>query len=533
VKYLLQYWPTQQLIECRPEDLNIFNVFQKKINPFRLPLPKSRPCYNKLLTQNRILLTVKPIYKIIILFILLADLSFSYTQYLQFFVDGDLPGIVSPSEGYTHVLSDPLAISVLTEGESYPATNRYFAHSVMMQYFKQVPLQLQSFLSPIDSVYHAMAIMKLLIHIALLILMAMYISGTTKLTDKKFLLSALLIFPIFQTYSYYGVIGIIDHCITYAIFYALAICYVLLMFLPFYLSFTKKQKLPISSVIFSSVICLIAVLNGPLNSGVIPIVAFLIIMQLWLPELKVSTAKSTVSRFYQSFKKIPAVYLIAAFIFISLCIYSLYIGKYNSENNWATIPIWERYKRLPIGIGKTMATKIGPMLLVISSVINIALLRKDQATFSKLKNILIWVSIFAVIYLLLLPLGGYRDYRPNIVRRDTFLPVTLCIMYVYGYSSLQVILSLQKRKIPYYIYIGLISLIFVNADAKVKNENNCEKESLYEIASSKADTVRLTNSCNVMSWGKIPQAEYSNNSAKLLQHWNITEKKKYFYHPNE
>lgn len=45
-------------------------------------------------------------------------------------------------------------------------------------------------------------------------------------------------------------------------------------------------------------------------------------------------------------------------------------------------------------------------------------------------NLFKWIGVFSLFYILLLPLGGYRDYRPNVLRHDTILPITLSLIFV-------------------------------------------------------------------------------------------------------
>ena len=63
---------------------------------------------------------------LIIAFLLLCDVGFSFYQYHNQAMDGDLALIALPGKVYTKVLQDPFGISALTDGESYAGINRYF-----------------------------------------------------------------------------------------------------------------------------------------------------------------------------------------------------------------------------------------------------------------------------------------------------------------------------------------------------------------------------------------------------------------------
>jgi hypothetical protein len=53
----------------------------------------------------------------------------------------------------------------------------------------------------------------------------------------------------------------------------------------------------------------------------------------------------------------------------------------------------------------------------------------------KMIRILMWIGIFTFMYIMLLPFGGYRPYRPRIIRYDTFMPVTIALIYYFGAST--------------------------------------------------------------------------------------------------
>ena len=104
--------------------------------------------------------------------------------------------------------------------------NRYFAHWTFFTYFNRVPILLQSFVEPIESVYLACTIAKLFIQILILSLLALYIAGKRKIVSIDFLIAAVLVIPLFQTNGYRSYMGIIDPSITYTFFmlYHLRFC---------------------------------------------------------------------------------------------------------------------------------------------------------------------------------------------------------------------------------------------------------------------------------------------------------------------
>ena len=166
--------------------------------------------------------------------LLLADLTYSFLQHYSMPLDGDMAGGIVPAEDVNPVLKDPFGFSVITENAVYPNPNRFFAHWTYFTYFNQVPILLQRFVSPFDSIYLASAIAKILIQLLILTLLAFYLTGRQKIFNADFLIAAILIVPLFQTNGYRSYMGIIDPTITYTFFYALPCAIILLFYLPFY-----------------------------------------------------------------------------------------------------------------------------------------------------------------------------------------------------------------------------------------------------------------------------------------------------------
>jgi hypothetical protein len=70
----------------------------------------------------------------------------------------------------------------------------------------------------------------------------------------------------------------------------------------------------------------------------------------------------------------------------------------------------------------------------------------------------------------------------------------------------------------------------MNADKLwIKENNNCERRALKELAQSPESIVELDNSCTVVAWGRMEHPGHSEVQAQLLQYWGITKSKKYYY----
>ena len=232
-----------------------------------------------------------------------------------------------------------------------------------------------------------------------------------------------------------------------------------------------------------------------------------------------------------SFSGLPFFLKASYVLSFTLSIYSLYIGKFNALNI-KDVAILDRYLRLPHGIFEVLFTKIGFPLLVFMIFINCFLVGRffSGKSGNELFRVLKWLCIFAFLYLLLLPLGGYRHYRPDIVRYDTFMPITLVIMFFYGYSTLYLFKAMSKRQMLIYISaIVIFLLIFINADRPQTEKQQCEMRSLKVFASSLQDVTVLQDDCTIMEYRIINDPGDSRLNARLLYHWNVIDRERYFY----
>ena len=452
----------------------------------------------------------------LLLLLLLLDLGYSFHQHYHVALDGDMAGIILPSEWYQPVLNDPFGLQVLLKGDRYAAPNRFFAHWTMSHYFKTTPFFFQRFISPIDSIYATAALAKTLIQLFIIWLLATYISGKGNPFRREFLVAAVLITPLFQASGYNTLMGIIDKSITYNFFFALPLGLLLLFFLPFFRSQIQEQKQTFRPVHISLLFLLAIVLsfNGPLIPAIVLLVCPAAILYQW--------RRKELSR--------P---LLFTFLFISaLSLYSFFIGTHNAENFAHSISLKERYLLVPQGLFSLFTLKLGPPLLLSMVMGNLFLLSrfKENPEAQKIRRVAKWIGLFAIVYILLLPLGGYREYRPNIVRRDTLMPLFLCLFFLYGWSAYFLIYHLQPRLKKW--YLGVLAgflLLFTVADEPIFTHNACERQGLEILSRSTEAIVRLPVDCTVLSWVPIADTKDSEWNAQLLEYWGVTKGKKLYY----
>lgn len=474
--------------------------------------------------------------KILLIVLLLADTSYSFYQHYHMPLDGDMAEIIlpSPEKGYYHVLKDPFGISVLKSHQRYSNPNRYFAHLTASGYFKNVPLWLQNIYSPIASIYLASGLAKILMQLVFILLLAYFISGISKISENKFLIAAVLVVSLFQSAGYNRYMGIIDQSIIYSFFYALPLALLMIFFIPFYkhIYFNK----PFKPGIFQSIILFISIVflafNGPLIPGIVLIGSFLILYNKWLINYKSKSTKNFFPRSFQAIFDLPKTLSFFLILFSLLSLYSLYIGTFNDLNYGNYISVWERYSRVPLGIYYQFTSKLAFPLLFLAITLNSIIIKRSIKTLEGKKYLQVqkWLIAFCLMYILLLPLGGFRIYRENILRYDTIIPVTMVIIYLFGKSSYILVFNLNKKYKTYFIVaIAIIILIFTNSDTMDLSRYNFEVKELEKLSNSNEAINRIDNRYPLMTWENKSNYKDTELNAKLLYYWNVTDTVRMYY----
>jgi hypothetical protein len=463
----------------------------------------------------------------LILFIT-GHLIYSFIQYYNTPLFGDLDGGVLQNEITEKIFDDPFGFHAIKNGEKHVNPNRFFTHFLLSKYFKNVPPWLQTFVDPISSVYLACALLKIIVQTFFIYVMAALISGTNNLFHKNFLISSALIFPLFQIYGYWSRMGIVDKSIAYTFFYALPLVLFMLFFLPFFQKLINQKEFRSIHYFFLVPLIIILPFSGPLIPAISIITSFLLFLYYTLTNKGEGV--------FQSLKKIPLPFYLLLIPLIITSLYSLFLGTfYDSNYQSDTIPIAERFSRLPYGLFSQLFHSLGFPLLLLAIGINIFLI-KQQSTpeGKKLMTYLNWIGIFALIFILLLPFGGYRPYRARIIRYDTFMPVTVALFYYFGITTYFLFQQLKgKRKKYYTASVAIILLIYSFADLGGINKNRCERKALQKMATSNDSIVSIPKDCFVMSWDNTFDYKESENRARLIHFWGITHEIKLFYNENQ
>lgn len=470
----------------------------------------------KSLTKNRLLLILVGIF-------LISDFTFSFIQYYNTPLSGDLAGHVLPDEAIQLVFDDPFGFHLLKTGESHSNPNRFFAHWAVAYYFQYLPLWLHKFTNPINSVYLASALAKLVIQLLFIYLLAFFISGSKNPAKKNFLIAAVIIAPLFQVYGYWSRMGIVDKSIVYTFFYALPLVILMLFFLPVFNRLIHLRKITTVQYFYMLPLIVILPLSGPLMSAVILLVSFLIFLDLFI--------RSEKRNLITFLKSVPNSFYILLIPINLWSLYSLFLGFYNLNYSGEMISLAERFSRLPEGIFSQLFHSFGfPLMLLFIGINTWHIKRINNQEGKKLIRILIWIGIFAILYILLLPFGGYRPYRPKIIRYDTFMPVTVALIYYFGASTYFLINHLKRiNKQRYVAAVLLCLLVFTFADLKGIGRNRCEKLAFEKMARSDDSIITIPKDCIVLDWHIVHDYKQSEKKAELIYYWRITDRKKLFY----
>ncbi len=475
--------------------------------------------------------------------LLLGDLVYSFRQFYGTPFDGDMvESVVPEGGGVEKTLADPLGIKTIFANDPHHNPNRFFAHWMHKEVFSTLPFLLQKVMQPIESIYVTAAIVKIITQVGLLILLVMAVCGTGKIFSKDFLLMAVLLIPLFQTNGFVKYIGLIDPHISYLFGYGLSMFFLMLYFFPLFREAYWGKKLilkwPVKLIwlLLAFVVCF----SGPLNTGVALILSLLMVAGNLRKNFRKNSQEPFVERIKAAINGIPKNYYFYLLPVSILSLYSLYVGTYNPSNYPQAFSLMEMYARLPLGLFNILFQKPAFPLLLIALGLNIFLIfryfRTDES--KKIAKAFRSFLLFSFIYLLLLPLGGYKEFRPNVIRYDTFIPITIGLFFLYGLTTFYLIRQMQhskelKYKYSFYPFIIVIFCWFSFADEPNFNSNRCEKGSLKVIAQSTDEIVALKNDCLVMSWLCIKNPEDSRGNAKMLHFFNITDSEKLYYNALE
>jgi len=448
-----------------------------------------------------------------LLTLLIFDLFFSFFQFFNTPLDGDMAGGIVLSSELESILNDPFGINAVYKGAAHPNPNRYFSHKLFYEYFRKVPAFLQHFVNPITSVYLACALIKLIFHGLFIWVFVKLVTNGKEKSIRIILALSILVSALLQTYGFNSQMGVIDKSITYFFFYGMPLILSLFYIVP-YARISIKTEDPTFShfeIVQLLVLTVILPFTGPLVPGYLLVLIFTGFCYCVFTKTN-------------PFRTNKIAFLLLLLLAI-ICLYSLYAGSLSTLYFANKLTLFDRYLVLPEGVLKAFTQKICFPLLILLSITNVQLLKHYFLdTSRKLLNVSNLLLIFSFLYIVLLPLGGYRPYRPEILRFDTVMPITAGLIFIYVYS-LYLLFSQVKGKYSKLVVIQfvLVILIFSNADKNGLGTNSCERNQLIIMQGSKAKVIKVDAKCKLLSWGIHSTKKQEFLNSKLLQIWNVLQ----------
>ncbi|MEZ4686867.1 MAG: hypothetical protein R3B47_12620 [Bacteroidia bacterium] len=432
----------------------------------------------------------------------MLDLAYSFFQHSQQAMQGDLMAVVLPQEHYAKVLEEPFGLAALLNGERYAGSNRYMIHEALYLYYNHVPQLLHAFFDPVESLYIATAFFKTMLQLGLCLLLAAYAFGAFALRDGRFWAIALCMAAFFQTLGFRSQMGIIDPSIVYTFFYALPLGLLLLFFYPWYrlVVFGKKDEKLMPGWLYPvwTLLALFLAFSGPLVPPLaVMFGGILLLYAFWQKQHRASWL---------------------LFLYTNQPVQPLYRHlqcrkcRRPFPPERCTPPAWpERNDAEQARLAAAFA-RAGAGRMAISQPGAAPPISRSGQSLCSLR-VSCWFTCCCCRWRL-------PAYRPNIVRYDTFMPVTFFVLIALGSLAYRVILA--KKRPAYFVVSGLLLVIFWNAD-RPKNARECEYTALKSMLQS--GEVLFPENCSVLSWKPVTDGYEREGIVQILGRWGILEEK--------
>lgn len=447
---------------------------------------------------------------------IIFDLVFSAARYHQLPIDGDFAKIAVPLN-YDYVLKDPIGFQAIAKDTTYSGAGRYSCHAAVWLWSRSVFHVIDKFApNPIESVFLLSTLFSILVHILFLWVAVNYISKKVPLSFNLKLLVIAMATSFLQMANLYYSIGVIDRSITYTFFYAFPLLVLSLNLFPFFRAYqTGKVQLTYIEWLLLPMISLTVAFSSPLIQPIV----ILISLSLVLAIVFFKHEKLTVVLNSKEFK-------IQFGFLLFCCVYAFWVSRHNSENG-VPMALWMRYFQLAKGIFFLLTKNIGILTLFALIGINLVILKwHNKLEYQKLYQLFLLFLAVSTAYIVLLPLGGYRSYRPYIVRYDTFMPVTFLMMFYVLLSTIVVwkIIARQEVQWKYGLLVGGFIIMWTMVDLPMKfQSNSCQRQSMYALYDSKDTVLYLSKKCNILTWdvADLSNPNYQWMLTKQFQEWGI------------
>jgi hypothetical protein len=437
----------------------------------------------------------------LIILILSFDVARTYRNFENTTLDGDIAKIVAPSSEYQAVLDNPLGIHVWRDGEATAAPNRFAAHYGFGFWMNHVPALLGE--GSVGALYDAVALLKMVTHAGLVVLLVLMIGGGIRASFVERLCVLFIISALFQDSGVFmEYFSVIDPSVTYVYFYATQF----LFLIAFGLLIASSGPMNYLTALIVGLGAPLLALGGPLNSPMIGVggLAYLLYRMLLDGHVKMKWDQKTL-------------FVIYAIIWAA---YSFWLGRFNTEHGWAELGLLDRYARLWQGIEIMTKPWQGAWFFILPVIVSNVVALLFVGVEKKYIAIYCALALFVVVWILLLPLGGYRDYRHFIVRRDSLLPVNLVLIYIIAHSTVLLMRKYATLALPAIV----CAVYFMGVDWVVKPTNKNERVQFTRLITASGPCVALPRDGTLMHWNYESDCQESRWNVVYLKRIGILKR---------
>ena len=462
------------------------------------------------------------------------NLFTSFEQYNKNGLDGDIARINMPNRSFSKIYSDPVGVQAAFYHERYNGAGRWFCFESEYLLFHQGYFLVNYFnRDKIESLFLTATLFQWVCHWLMVIVLAFYVNMSKKIRIWNIIFASALILPFFQ----FGIdlvnVGIINHAISYTFFYAFPMTLWLIFFYPFFrMLFYENTKFSKSIFQITTIFLLglLIVFSSPLIAPLGIIFGCILILLFFLKGNN-SFLASDLNNILIRIKNIPVTVRILLPVFMVVCIYDFYLGKFNTENI-TDLSLKYRFHLMLNGIPNYLINFGLPycfglliMVYFFSRKYFPEILKTSEVRFLK------FISFGVILFLFLLPLGGYRSYRPNIWSNDLTMPLTIFLIIIIVAGSIFLLKQLGELPLKIFAFLFFTTLLIYWCQNFPAKNNRSEQQQMLEIlARQKAGAiVCLPFSSSVLSWGKVDDPANSTTVSDFLYSLGITENHVLFY----
>lgn len=424
--------------------------------------------------------------------------SITYHQIVGSRLDGDIPDILV-NVYHTPIYDDPLGLEAIWHQRKIANVNRYIVCIAEKVFFTTVGRFIHGIDNPTEKVhvlYSSIAICKILIQAMITLLMSLLL--------RRVLGSSVwiwwMVFNLLISHDiFYEQIGIIDHSINYTFFYAFAAG----LQLVFYFVLHTWLFIPRKGILMTILLYALVIVTVFSNTFVLAIHGLGMVVY---------------SVYIYKERRLNLHELSFLFFWAILTLYSIYLGTFNIENIPDPNSFLSRYTLLGKGLWYIFTHHFAWILIISGAIAQEYCFRRQ-----KLPIYQQWVYLIVflcLIYIVLIPFGGYRPYRPYYIRYDTLMPVTIAMIWLLVYRHI-IIQKFNTNK-WYSIYAALFITTFLifQLVGKENMTNALESKTLISIAQTTSPDIQISRDSELLSWDKVDPSR-AEDYTKTLQLLNI------------